>query len=569
MTDHAERVGLGPVLAELTAPGGEFAVGPRDGRRRPHARPPARPAHAAGALPDDAGPGRPRVHRVRRRAPHLRRAPALGGRGSPRGWSTSRGCARATGWRSRCATCPSGRWRSGRRWSPASSPCRSTRGGPATSSPARSSTPGARVLVADPERVTALAGHADLPPIVRVRGEGPAPAGVVAWEDVVRPSDQAPPAVDDRAGRHRDAHLHVRHHGPAEGRRQQPPQPRDERAERRVPRPCRRAGRRAAGRCGGPARPARHAAGLPDVPHRRAQRPLRRRALRRDARPDAPLGPRRGAAPHRLRAADHRVRRARGAARRRRAGRRPPARDGLAHPHRDGRRADPPAPGAAGGHGAARDGRRRPTGTAPRRPRRRSAPTPAPTTPRTPTASAVRCPAPSCGSSTRPRTPRCPTAWWASCASAAPRSCAATGATPRPPRPCCATGGCPPVTSGCGATGGCSSSTARRTSSCAAGRTSTAARSRPRCSRSRACTRPPSSGSRTRVSARTWPPCSSPPPAARPTPARCRRPWAATLPSFAVPGTVIWRGEPLPRTATGKVLKDTLRGELAEPPQSP
>ena len=39
---------------------------------------------------------------------------------------------------------------------------------------------GARVLVADPERVTALADHADLPPIVRVRGEGPAPAGVVA-----------------------------------------------------------------------------------------------------------------------------------------------------------------------------------------------------------------------------------------------------------------------------------------------------------------------------------------------------------------------------------------------------
>ena len=42
-----------------------------------------------------------------------------------------------------------------------------------------------------------------------------------------------------------------------------------------------------------------------------------------------------------------------------------------------------------------------------------------------------------------------------------------------------------------------------------------------------------------------------------------------TLPSFAVPGTVIWRGDPLPRTSTGKVLKDTLRGELAEPPQSP
>jgi long-chain acyl-CoA synthetase len=35
------------------------------------------------------------------------------------------------------------------------------------------------------------------------------------------------------------------------------------------------------------------------------------------------------------------------------------------------------------------------------------------------------------------------------------------------------------------------------------------------------------------------------------------------LPSFAVPGTVIWREEHLPRTATGKVLKDTLRRELA------
>ncbi|MEJ2865257.1 class I adenylate-forming enzyme family protein [Actinomycetospora flava] len=37
----------------------------------------------------------------------------------------------------------------------------------------------------------------------------------------------------------------------------------------------------------------------------------------------------------------------------------------------------------------------------------------------------------------------------------------------------------------------------------------------------------------------------------------------ATLPGFAVPATVIWRGEPLPRTATGKILKDTLRQELA------
>ena len=37
----------------------------------------------------------------------------------------------------------------------------------------------------------------------------------------------------------------------------------------------------------------------------------------------------------------------------------------------------------------------------------------------------------------------------------------------------------------------------------------------------------------------------------------------ATLPAFAVPATVIWRGEPLPRTATGKILKDTLRQELA------
>jgi steroid-24-oyl-CoA synthetase len=36
----------------------------------------------------------------------------------------------------------------------------------------------------------------------------------------------------------------------------------------------------------------------------------------------------------------------------------------------------------------------------------------------------------------------------------------------------------------------------------------------------------------------------------------------AVLPSFAVPGTVVWRDGALPRTATGKVLKDVLRGEL-------
>jgi acyl-CoA synthetase (AMP-forming)/AMP-acid ligase II len=54
----------------------------------------------------------------------------------------------------------------------------------------------ARVVVADPERVAALTGREDLPPVVRVRGEGPAPPGVVAWEDVVRPSDDTPPAVD-------------------------------------------------------------------------------------------------------------------------------------------------------------------------------------------------------------------------------------------------------------------------------------------------------------------------------------------------------------------------------------
>jgi acyl-coenzyme A synthetase/AMP-(fatty) acid ligase len=34
---------------------------------------------------------------------------------------------------------------------------------------------------------------------------------------------------------------------------------------------------------------------------------------------------------------------------------------------------------------------------------------------------------------------------------------------------------------------------------------------------------------------------------------------AARLPAFAVPSRVIWRTEPLPRTATGKVLKGELR----------
>jgi acyl-CoA synthetase (AMP-forming)/AMP-acid ligase II len=53
-------------------------------------------------------------------------------------------------------------------------------------------------------------------------------------------------------------------------------------------------------------------------------------------------------------------------------------------------------------------------------------------------------------------------------------------------------------------------------------------------------------------------------PGATPDTAALQAALGAVLPGFAVPGTVIWRGEPLPRTATGKILKDTLRRELRD-----
>ena len=195
MTDHAERVGLGPVLAELTAPGGEFAmvhttvdgVPMRVHQRGPHT---LRELYLTTPAPDDRvftvyGDER-RTYGEHRRSvaglaawlvdeqglrPGDRVAIAM--RNVPE-WTVAFWAAMVAG----LVAVPLNAWWTGDQLAGALGHA------------------DARVLVADPERVTALAGHADLPPIVRVRGEGPAPAGVVAWEDVVRPSDQAPPAVD-------------------------------------------------------------------------------------------------------------------------------------------------------------------------------------------------------------------------------------------------------------------------------------------------------------------------------------------------------------------------------------
>ena len=195
MTDHAERVGLGPVLAELTAPGGEFAMVPAtvDGvpmrvhQRGPHT---LRELYLTTPAPDDRvftvyGDER-RTYGEHRRAvaglaawlvdeqglcPGDRVAIAM--RNVPE-WTVAFWAAMVAG----LVAVPLNAWWTGDQLAGALEHA------------------GARVLVADPERVAALAGQADLPPIVRVRGEGPTPTGVLAWEDVVRPSDQAPPLVD-------------------------------------------------------------------------------------------------------------------------------------------------------------------------------------------------------------------------------------------------------------------------------------------------------------------------------------------------------------------------------------
>ncbi|MDD7941374.1 class I adenylate-forming enzyme family protein [Actinomycetospora lutea] len=189
-TDHADRTGLGPVLAELTAPGGEFAMVPvtvdgvamRVHERAPHT---LRELYATSPAPDDRvatvyGHERCPYGEHRRLVAHL--AGWLAGQGLRPGdrlavamrnvpeWTVAFWAAMVSG----LVVVPLNAW-----WT----------GGQLAGAIRHA---GARVVIADPERVAALDGHPELPPIVRVRGEGPLPAGVVAWDDVVRTGGPVP-----------------------------------------------------------------------------------------------------------------------------------------------------------------------------------------------------------------------------------------------------------------------------------------------------------------------------------------------------------------------------------------
>ncbi|MFC5138017.1 class I adenylate-forming enzyme family protein [Actinomycetospora rhizophila] len=191
MTGHADEVGLGPLLAELTAPGGEFAMVPVtvDGvAMRVHARAPhtLRELYATSPAPDDRvatvyGHERCTYGGHRRLVAGL--AAWLADQGLRPGdrvavamrnvpeWTVAFWAAMVSG----LVVVPLNAWWTGDQLAGAIAHA------------------GARVVIADPERVAALDGHRGLPPIVRVRGEGP--AGVVAWDDVVQPSDAPFPDV--------------------------------------------------------------------------------------------------------------------------------------------------------------------------------------------------------------------------------------------------------------------------------------------------------------------------------------------------------------------------------------
>lgn len=195
MADHADEVGLGPVLAELTAPGGEFAmvsttvdgVAMRVHERGPHT---LRELYLSSPAPGD------RVatvygHERTSYAEHRRLVAGLAtwlvdGQGLAPGdrvavamrnvpeWPVAFWAAIVAG----LVVVPLNAWWTGDQLAGAIAHAQ------------------ARVVIADPERVGALRDHHDLPPVVRVRGEGPTPPGVRSWDDVLRPSDGSLPAVD-------------------------------------------------------------------------------------------------------------------------------------------------------------------------------------------------------------------------------------------------------------------------------------------------------------------------------------------------------------------------------------
>ena len=123
-----------------------------------------------------------------------------------------------------------------------------------------------------------------------------------------------------------------------------------------------------------------------------------------------------------------------------------------------------------------------------------------------------------------------------------------------------ATAGCTPAISAPStSTAACTSPGARPTRSSAAARTSRRPRSR-RCSRPiRTCSRRRSSGAPMSAGARPSRRSSSPGPAARSTARRCAPTAPRALAPYKVPKRVLLRGEPLPRTRSGKLLRRELR----------
>ncbi|GAA4905819.1 acyl-CoA synthetase (AMP-forming)/AMP-acid ligase II [Actinomycetospora succinea] len=192
MTDHADRVGLGPILAELTAPGGEFAMVPvtvdgiamRVHERGPHTlrelylTSPAPDERTATVYGDERCPWGEHRRRVRALArwlvddqglrPGERLAIAM--RNVPE-WTVAFWAGVVAG----LVVVPLNAWWTGEQLAGALRHAQ------------------ARVVVADPERVAALAGQADLPPVVAVRGDPP--SGALAWDDVVGAGDHPLPDV--------------------------------------------------------------------------------------------------------------------------------------------------------------------------------------------------------------------------------------------------------------------------------------------------------------------------------------------------------------------------------------
>ncbi len=204
MGEHADEVGLGPVIAELTAPGGEFELVTEGG---------------VGATGAGTGPGEGHPRRIYRRGPHTLRELVVGSevfgdatftvyRGERRTYrehlTLVAGLARAL--LGEYGLAPGDRvaiaMRNVAEWPPAffaaqvaglvAVPLNAWWSAPELAWAVEDS--GARVVVADHERAELLTGQGvggTGVALIRVRGAGPAPVGVREWADVVAGLDPA------------------------------------------------------------------------------------------------------------------------------------------------------------------------------------------------------------------------------------------------------------------------------------------------------------------------------------------------------------------------------------------